>query len=433
MLFKLLLALLLYLPFQIALSPMSDVDLASIRVFILAFFLLWLASGLKNRNLRINPNLETFLILTFLFLNGLSILWAQNLAWGIRKFVYFLSIFPLYFIISANLNSREHFLRIIKVLLGSGFLVALIGIFQFLGQFILGIDGLFRIWAQYIALLFWGGSFGTEVLSNPSWLVNISGHTYFRAISLFPDPHMFSFYLGLLIPLSLGMFIYKSIKKTDSNGRFYPDNLIYLIVFLTLLVADILTFSRGGYIGLFSGALTIFILSWKKIGKKHKVLSLTAAFILIILLVFPSPVSQRLISSFDLREGSNIGRLEMWKVASETTWDHPEGVGLGNYILEVKPTAVYREHIYAHNTYLDIAAESGVINSFLWISLFLVLIITSLKKSFREPLFLYISISLVIFAVHSIFETGLFSPVVLSLLLTIFSLGSYNLENEHFL
>jgi len=51
MLFKLLLILSLYLPFQLALNLAPGIDLASIRILILILFFLWLAQGLKNKKL----------------------------------------------------------------------------------------------------------------------------------------------------------------------------------------------------------------------------------------------------------------------------------------------------------------------------------------------------------------------------------------------
>src|SRR5665647_1719153 len=98
MLFKLILGLFAYLPFQVALNPTSGVDLASVRVFILLIFALWIAQGLKNKHLNIKRNLQTFFISAFLFLNIFSILAARNSDWSVRKILFLLSIFPIYFV-----------------------------------------------------------------------------------------------------------------------------------------------------------------------------------------------------------------------------------------------------------------------------------------------------------------------------------------------
>ena len=78
---------------------------------------------------------------------------------------------------------------------------------------------------------------------------------------------------------------------------------------------------------------------------------------------FPVLLPAGFSSIFDLKEGSNVGRLEMWKKSAEVALDNPfSGVGIGNYPLEVKASADYREPITAHNTYLDIASETGIIS-----------------------------------------------------------------------
>lgn len=425
MLFKLILALLVYLPFQVALNPISGVDLASIRVFILLVFALWLAQGLKNKNLNIKNNLQTFFIFSFLFLNIFSTLVARNSDWSVRKIVFLLSIFPIYFVASNVINSEQRLRVALKFLLGAGTMAAGIGIVQFLSQFIVGLEKTRNFWAIYATSPFLGKSFGAEVLANSSWLVNIAGKTYLRATSIFPDPHMFSFYLGILIPFALGMFL----AEKKQRG-------FWLAAFIVLLVADLLTFSRGAYLGLLAGAVTFVIFSWGKIHKQYKLFGFFLSTACLILLIWPNPISERFFSSFDLSEGSNSGRMEMWQKAAEGIMENPIlGVGIGNFPLFVKPTATYREPIYAHNTYLDIAVETGIINTLLWISLLGVAFLEFYKKSRlfgqgKDIIFLMLAISLVIFATHSLVDMAIYSPVVLTLLLIILSFSNINPKDE---
>ncbi|MFZ2882399.1 MAG: hypothetical protein WA019_04970, partial [Candidatus Moraniibacteriota bacterium] len=66
MVFKLLLAFCFYLPFQIALNPSAEIDLASGRVFILLLLFSWLAESLKNKQLIIKNSGINFFIVSFL-------------------------------------------------------------------------------------------------------------------------------------------------------------------------------------------------------------------------------------------------------------------------------------------------------------------------------------------------------------------------------
>lgn len=293
----------------------------------------------------------------------------------------------------------------------SGSFVAGLGIIQFFLQFAAGLDRVYKFWSDYVALPFLGKSFGASVLENSSWLVNISGHTYLRATATFPDPHMFSFFLGILLPLALGLGI--SSKK----------GLWYFLAFLIFL-ADILTFSRGGYLGLAAGALVLVFLFWRRVSGKQRIFIFSVILAVGFLLIVSGPVSSRFFSSFNLKEGSNSGRLEMWGKAMVVIRDNPLiGTGLGNYPLAVDPLAAYRDPIYAHNTYLDIAVETGIPASLSWIFLLIAVIYSFWKKAKKDILYAGAAVSLIIFLAHSLVETGIYSPVVLALVLIIIGIN----------
>lgn len=416
MLYKLLLILIAYLPFQLALNPAEGIDLASIRVFILILFFLWLTEGLKNKKIIIKNNIQTYLILIFLFLSLFSIFFARNTDWSLRKILYLLSIFPIYFVVSGINLSEDKIKKIFKILTISGTIVAAVGIFQFTLQFMIGLNPALKFWSNCAVLPFLGKNFGQLVLENSSWLVNISGETYFRAVSIFPDPHMFSLFCGLLLPITLGFWI---------NSR----NKLWLISALIIFLADILTFSRGAYLGIAGVILFLLFIFWKEIGRKYKLAFLSLGFIFLLTFIIPNPISARFFSSFNLKEGSNAGRMEMWGKSLEIIENHPIiGVGIGNYSLEVNSLADYRNPIYAHNTYLDIAAETGILNGLVWISLIIFSILAFLKKSQEDNFFLWPAVSLVIFSVHSLADTGIYSPVVLTIFLIIMGLNRFEVS-----
>jgi len=416
--FNFILFLVLLLPFQVALSPTEDIDLASIRIFIIALFFLWLLAGLKKKKIIIKKGFISVFILIFLFLNLLSSGLSENFDWSVRKLLFLFSVFPIYFVISSVVSTRKQMFKVVKFLIWSGTVSAAIGIIQFFLQFIIGLEKTYGFWARYLAVPFLGKAFSAVVLKNPSWLVNISGETYLRSTSLFPDPHMFSFFLGILAPLSLGIAL-KSKK------------ILYFLAFFILLLGDTLTFSRGGYIGILAGFIAIFLVFWFKFSIKYKIAYFLAMILTISALFFPSPVSNRLFSSLNLKEGSNMGRFEMWKKAYTVAAENPFlGVGIGNYSLEIKPSAGYREPIYAHNTYLDIASETGILNAIVWTTMLLFAIILFIRKTSWEKFFLWPAISLIVFSVHSFFETAIYSPVVLTLLLIIISFANIDKKDE---
>lgn len=300
---------------------------------------------------------------------------------------------------------------LMKRLVWGGFFVAIIGVAQFIFQFIFGLTATYQFWAKNISPLFLGQNVTLAVLKNPSWLVNISGVTYLRAIATFPDPHMFSFFLGMILPLALGLYL--KLKRK-----------IYLAIFLIILFADLLTFSRGGYVGLLFGIIGAFFLLLLRLESRQKIKIIASVLILGAILIIPSPTSERFFSSFNLKEGSNQGRLETWREAGRIIFEHPFfGVGLGNYPLEVSATANYRDPIYAHSNYLDILAETGIFSLLAWLGFLFSLCVAFFKKSKKNILFFCAMFSLIIFSVHALVETSIYSPVVLPLFLIITGLN----------
>ncbi len=260
-----------------------------------------------------------------------------------------------------------------------------------------------------------------------------------RAFGLFPDPRMLAFFLGLISPIVLSLFLYK--KKPVLFG-------LYSLMFVVLM----LTFSRGGYLGVFFSILAVIFLAWKDFSEKHKRVILSAAVLgLFVLIIFAGPVIGRFISSFMLDDGSSLGRLQIWRGSWEIFLSNPLlGVGLGDYPRAVEPLAVYRTPITSHNLYLDIMSETGIFGLAAWLFLIFGSMWQLIAPSFEKGgvgRILYEKIplnppfakgetdsntalriglfgSLVYFSVHSVFETAIFNPAILAILMIILALIS---------
>lgn len=454
---QVLIFLILYIPFQIALNIAPGIDLASGRIFILALFVIWMIKSLAEKKIIIKLNLQTLLILSFLFVAIFSITQAGENERAIRKILVFLSIFPLYFMITSLRNSGDYICKILKALILSGFVLSLIGIAQFATQFFIGIDPIIIFWSDYIAPIFYGNTFGAEVIANPSWLVNIAGATILRAFSLFPDPHMFSFYLGLLIPIVLAIILvdnryrwfhsplktmepdrkilanrlYDSEKTMGSANKFFNSKLLFIIL-LVMLFAELFTFSRGGYLGMIFGVGAVIILLWREISFRRKIiLGLVSASAIVFLLTTSQSIVNRFLSSFDFSEGSNTERIENWHQGSEIFANNfLLGVGIGNYSLEINPTIAYRAPVHAHNLYLDLGAEMGILALIIWIALITITIYQLYQTSrnsesqFLKAVSIGLIGSLIWFSVHSFFDTSIYSPTVLAIFAVIISLAA---------
>ena len=416
--FKFLLIVAAYLPFQIALNPQPGIDLASIRLIILGWFLSWLVWAFwKKKIFEFNLSWVGLFLALFLFLATFSLTDAANPVWGMRKVVFFGSVFPLYFLSLVALNNLEQVKKIKIILVLGSCLIALIGLFQFLAQFIFSFDQIFKFWAQYVVTIFSGQGFGSMLLSYPSWLVDVGFTNWLRAFSLFSDPHMLSFYLGLLLPLSLSLVFLTRFKKTFVSLSGF--------LFLALLLA----FTRGSYLAVGFSFLVLAVFLWQYFSKKKAALILIG--LLFVFLVPGQPFSYRFYTTFDFKEESNVGRLEMWQEATQVAQKNIFlGVGLGNYSVEIEPELGYRNPTSAHNLYLDIFSEIGLFGLIAWLSIFIGLLY-KLWLRIKDKGLLYeqrimawgLFGSLLYYLAHSIFETSVYHPVILPLLMIILSMS----------
>jgi O-antigen ligase len=397
------------IPFLPALNPTADIDLASSRlaiVFLVGIGYLYIVYTKKPWFSLSTP---TILILFFLAWSLFSGVMADDPGRFIRKYLVFLTIFPIYFLMVAFLRYREQWLKLFKYWSWSAFFVSLLGLGQFLAQFVIGRETLVDYWGKYVAPILFGANAGSAVASNPSWLVNISGATVLRSFGTFPDPHMLAFFLGMSLPLQVAY----AMEKKNKWLWFLP-----VVSFWVLL----LTFSRGSYVGLAGVAvwMVVYLLKQGKITGRTVYRAILGIILAVMLLFSIAPVRDRFTSIFDLSEGSNRGRLITWSDAIEVIKYNPVlGVGLGNYANFVRPEAKYREPIYAHNAYLDVSSEIGIPGAIAWI-LLLLWAIKPLFSNRSGPRYnLAAALGLLWFSSHSFFETPLFSPQILPLILVL--------------
>lgn len=409
---KIFYALIFFLPFTFALNPSADFDLSVIRILIPLFFLIWLAESLKNKTLLVDFRPRFMFFSLFLFLVILSYSWAPDQTKALRKILFIFSFLPLYFVSFSLINQNRRFLKFLKTLFWSVFILAGAGLIQFFLQFILGLQILVNITRNFLNPFFLGENFAEAVSQYPSWLVAMGNFDLLRAFAIFPDPHLFSLFLNLSLPLILFLWL-----KTK--------NKFYLIGFFIVLSASLLSFSRASYLALaaaFIAGLFVFNFAQKIVKKPLFIgvsLLLIAGFFF-----FNNPLKERLFSSFDFNEGSVQGRLIMWQKAFEITFHNPYGgVGIGNFSTAINPSSDLRDPSYAHNLFLDFSSETGLLSAFF----LLLLIVSPLCYYFRRSnstLNKFLFLSFLILFVHCLFETPFYSVHVLPLILILLSINT---------
>ncbi len=430
------------LPFLPAINPTSGIDLASSRVFILLLFFGTIVL-LKKGATPLKITWGEKVLFLFLCVAAISLFGAEEPLWGLRKLFVFVSIFPLFFVIRQTVRGFEDSTRLVELVTLSAFTVSLFGLFQYVSQYIVGVDAV-TSFIERSGPFFYGNETAKLVVRHKSWLVDIGGMPYVRALGPFPDPHTFAFYIGMVIPF----LIPRLLVATAKQGRdFFSTPFakpIPFFLYTILLSALFFTFSRGAYLAFFASLGLVLALALFRIPLRPANLILVLGVVALIFFSLgrgfsgDNTVVGRLSTSFDPQEGSNLGRLFVWGVARDTIVRAPLfGVGIGNFPLVVDPSSPYRSPINTHNTYLDLWAEMGVGALILWVTLifgtFINVFKMVLRKTSSERTMLGIGVigSLTYFTVHSFFEVPIYSPTILPLFMFVLAIADSISDTTH--
>lgn len=402
-----------FLPFQFALNILDGFDIAIVRICVLLIFIVFLIISFWKKDLFVARGWISGLLFFFCTWTLLSLMISPALPWTLRKIIFIFSFLPIFYVLTAIFVKISHARTIvIRAWVYGACAVAIVGIIQFFIQFFISLQKIIVIWST-ISPYFFGQSFSASILTYNSWLVHVGSIDVMRAIAFFPDPHIYSFYCGLTIPFAFALYLTLKQKR-------------WLICGSVIFLVDLLTFSRGGYVGLIGGFILFLLLSWHVIPSKFRNAIYIGSFFLLFFFVIPqNMITQRFLSSFDPTDNSNTHRIELWTTAMENIVQRPFfGTGLGAYSYTIDPSATYRTPIYVHNLILDITVELGAIGGLIICALFFrVFYVFFINR--RDTFAFFGIISLCIFLLHAIFDTPLFSVHIFPILLLLFALAAY--------
>jgi len=156
-----------------------------------------------------------------------------------------------------------------------------------------------------------------------------------------------------------------------------------LVVLPALSVALVVTLTRSAWIGAAAAAGLLLVL------RDRRLLALAPVAAVVFLAVAPPQVTDRLYSTFDLRDPTNRDRLAMLTVGAGMIGDHPlTGIGPGlveEVYADYRPAnAVNATNPHLHNVPLQIAAERGLPALALWVW-FVAAAARDLVRRLRDP------------------------------------------------
>jgi O-antigen ligase len=290
-----------------------------------------------------------------------------------------------------NLKDRKKIYVLVSIILFTLVLQALVGFAQKFAGGLLGLG------------MFGEGEKSFRQMRAGSSLIGRIGGTI-------GSPNMLALYIGMILPINFAL-LFAPIKR--------QYKLLFLIpIFLMGSVLEVITFSRGGWVGLGTGmAVTLYWclarITERKIVPLILVIALLAIFSISTLALI-KPIRIRL---FEEDYGAAKSRIPMAEVASNIIYEHPwMGVGLVNYTSVSTRYDRTRESISyvfpwpVHNEFLLIASELGLpaLGLFLFILIVVFRMLVRIGRSGGDPFISHTAIGflggLVAWCIHLQFE-----------------------------
>ncbi|MFH1519712.1 MAG: O-antigen ligase family protein [Candidatus Omnitrophota bacterium] len=320
----------------IAESTFSKLDITLNGLLLLA----WAGYSLK-RQIKIRLIDKTILIFFLSLL--LSTINSNNIVVNLAQIYKYLSLIAVFYII--RLSNQEEQKQIFYALVISASLVALYSL-----HFLFNISG-FTL--EYLSEHNIRYPFAKEFLASK------------RAFAPFFSPNLLAGYLIAIIMICLNTIVKRKEEK---------DWLFFLSTFCLLMSSLALFFTKsvGGWF-IFIITFSLFILLGKLLNKK----SLMIAFSLIVLL--GAIAVNRTLTEVHFKNPlfSLNQRISYWKETIKIIADHPIiGVGVGNFSL--------KEARAAHNSYLQIWAEMGILGIVSWLVIVFVFIKQGVKNLYSR-------------------------------------------------
>ncbi len=333
--------------------PLGSFEVTGVEAMVFLTALAWALQAAIRRTTAIR--LTWFFLPALIFVVALAVsAWNAaeisadlegGVAGSLKEILKWAEFLLVYVLAASILSSRRQMVAVLWVLLGAGTLAAMFGWVQFLLR--LGPEG-------YIV-----------------------GGRFLRAYGTFGQPNPYAGYLGMILALVFGILV----TWLAAGNR--PRRWQWLMVGAAgaMLAAVVMSLSRGAWVGLAISFALMLAISHRRgvvllLGVALLATSVEMAGALDLL---PSQVSERLASMagsfsiFDARDveptpenWAVVERMANWQAAWNMFMDYPLlGVGVGNFARLYSDYALpywkFYPAIHAHNYYLTLLAETGIV------------------------------------------------------------------------
>jgi putative inorganic carbon (HCO3(-)) transporter len=352
--------------------------IAAVEILAFFAFVLWLMNISFTRQFRIINSPLNLPILAFLIWEIASVFWAANRFETMEVVFFNTALAAIYFMALGNAGNARAF---VTVMIAAGSIVSIYGILQYLG-----IDF-------------------TTPKSTP--LVSTLGNVNFAGE-----------YLSMIIPLSVAM-VFHSRGKTPK--------IAFGTTTALMLTHLLLAKSRGAWAGLAGAGIILLFLNPAKKGYLKPLLYLALTIAVAFSIIYTvsgsggiSSIKEEAVSVLNMRQSSILFRFLVWKSALRMIRESPlTGTGAGNFKIiyplyrsseEWHVSGINARVVEAHNDYLQIASELGLIG----LGIFIWLLVNALRI-FKKLL-----------KTESILITGLLASVISMLISAVFEFPFHN-------
>jgi putative inorganic carbon (HCO3(-)) transporter len=366
-----------FLPFSIAISsaPASVFSGLLIAAFLLKKLI---AKKAIFSETAINIPVSAFLVITCLSLLN-SVNYRDSFKGGILRLLQYILVF---FIVLQEVKDKKHIVKIIFSV--------------FSGLALISFDGIWQV------------ATGKDFIRDYGPVLNIG---LVRATASFKDSNLMGIYLSAFAPLAFGMTIYyfKSSKRIP----------MFLLSLLSL-AGIALTYSRPTLLATY---IALFFLGI--VGKKKALVILLVVLILVAPFILPGSIKKwaKEVEYNPIRFMCNDDRIAVYRNSLNMIKAHPFiGVGVNNYMKQYrkyKDKVEYRnvgtlDYMYAHNNFIHMAAEVGLLGLAIFIWLLYKLfkesarIYRALNEGYLKALALALCACLIAFLVNGLTESSLY-------------------------
>ncbi len=391
-----------------------------LKLFTIILIILWIIKLLSVEGVTWNKNKLNLPIYLFIIILSFSLMISNTIEVSFGDYIIFISYIILYFLVINVIGKKNEFDSFIKLYFLTSFIVSLYTLIQYYG-FDPYLDNLHSL---------------TSTIGQKNWISN---------------------YLAMIFPVVFSYFLLEQTKKDKIKYFFFLS-----ILYATLMICQ----SRGIWISIsITTILAIYIIFKFKLIKifqeNKKWLTLLLVTFLIITIIYSTDnplnksaitIPQRALSTFDEQDPSINTRLLIWGATLDMIKDKPLfGSGIGTFKMNyldyqanyLKENPYYIKYsgkaAEAHNEYLQIWAELGIIGLGIFLSIIFIFYNIAIKyfkneESNRNKIIVFgLLLGITIFLIHNLFTFPLHVPVLgftffILLGLTVGYIGGFDLN-----